>query len=74
MILRWNIGPNRVLSVTIVTSVEVVVAFAIPISDIMTLSIVITIVSTLISLTLALILLIRDLGVWSESLVSSFTA
>ena len=74
MILRWNIGPNRVLSVTIVTSVEVVVAFAIPISDIMTLSIVITIVSTLMSLTLALILLIKDLGVWSESLVSSFTA
>ena len=67
MILRWNIGLIPIVSVTIVTPVEVVVAVVITISDIMTLSVVITIVSTLVYLTLALIFLIRALGVWSET-------
>ena len=63
MILRWNIGPTSIISVTIFTFLEVVDAVVIPISEIMTLSIVITIVSTLISLTLAPFLLIGALGV-----------
>ena len=58
-ILRWNIGLTPIISVTIVTPVEVVVAVVIPILDIMTLSLVITIVPTLISLTLAPILLME---------------
>ena len=63
MILRWNIMPTPIISVTIVTQVEVVVAVVTPISDIMTLLVVITIVPTLISLTMAPILLIGSLGV-----------
>ena len=64
-ILRWNIGPTPIISVTIVTLIEVVVAVVIDISYIMTLTIIITIVLTLVSLTLAPILLIGALGVRS---------
>ena len=67
MILRWNIGPSPIISVTIVTPVEVVVTFVIPISNIMTLLVVITIVMTLISFTLAPIVLNGALDVLSET-------
>ena len=63
IILRWNIRPTPIICVTIVTLVEVVVEIVIPVSDIMTLSIVITTVPTLVSLTLVLIFLIGALGV-----------
>ena len=43
MILRRNIGPIPIISVTIVTPVEVVVAFVVSISDIMTLTVIVTI-------------------------------
>ena len=66
-ILRRNIGSIPVVSITIVTLVEVVVAIAVSISDIMTLTIVVTIVPTLVPLTLVPILLIRALGTWSET-------
>ena len=66
MILRWNIGTTPIIFVTIVTLVEVDVAVVIPISDVMTLSIVLTIVLTFVYLTLAPIFLIGALGVWSE--------
>ena len=56
-------APTPIIFVTIVTPVEVVVEIVIPVSDIMTLSIVITTVPTLVSLTLVLIFLIGALGV-----------
>ena len=58
MILRRNIGSIPIISVTIVTPVEVVFAVVIYILDIMTLTIIVTIDPTLVSLTLAPILLI----------------
>ena len=61
-----NIGRTPIVFVTIVMPVEVVVVVVVSISNILTLSVVITIVLTFISMTLAPILLIRALGVWSE--------
>ena len=58
MNLRRNIGPIPIISVTIVTVVKVVVAVVSSISDIMNLTIIVTIDRTLVSLTLAPILLI----------------
>ena len=58
MILRRNIGPIPIIFVTIVTPVEVVVAIVVSMSDIMTLTVVVTIDPTLAYLTLVLILLI----------------
>ena len=58
MILRRDIGPIPVISISIVTPVKVVVAVIVSISDIMTLTVVVTIVPTLVPLTFALIILI----------------
>ena len=58
MILRRDIGPNPVVSISIVTPVKVVDAVVVSISDIMTLTIVVTIVPTLVPLTLAPVILI----------------
>ena len=58
-ILRRNIGPIPVISVTIVTPVEVVVAVAVSNSDIMTLMVLVTIDLTLVLL---------DLGAYSPYL------
>ena len=55
-----TIGP--IISITIVTPIEVVVAVVIPILDIMTLAVIITIVLTLVSLAMAPIILIGALG------------
>ena len=57
-ILRRNIGPIPIISVTVVTPVEVVVAVVVSILGIMTLTVVVTIVTTLVPLTLAPIILI----------------
>ena len=57
-ILRKNIGPIPIIYDTIVTPVEVVVAYVISILDIMSLTIIVTIVPTLVSYTFAPILLI----------------
>ena len=57
-ILRREIGPIPIISITIVTPVEVVVAVVVSISDIMTLSVIVTIDPTLVPLTLAPIILI----------------
>ena len=67
MILRRNIGPIPVISITIVTPIEVVVAVVVSNSDIMTLMVIVTIVPTLVPLTLTPILLIRALGTQSET-------
>ena len=66
-ILRWNIGSTPIIFVTIVTPIEVSVVVVIPISNIMTLAVIVTIVPSLLSLILAPILLIGALGVWSET-------
>ena len=57
MILRRDIGTIPIIFVTIVTLVEVVVAVVVSISDIMTLTVIVTINSTLVPLTLAPIIL-----------------
>ena len=57
-ILRRDIRPIFVVSISIVTPVKVVVAVVVSISDIMTLTFVDTIVPTLVPLTLAPIILI----------------
>ena len=58
MILRRDIGPIPVISVSIVTPVKDVVTVVVSISDIMTHTVVVTIVPTLVPLTFALIILI----------------
>ena len=60
--MRRDIGPIPIIFVTIVTPVEVVVAVVVSISDIMTLTVIVTIDLTFVSLTLAPILLILSLG------------
>ena len=58
MILGRAIGPIPIMSFTVVTPVEFVVAVVVSISDIMTLTVIVTIVLTLVPLTLAPIILI----------------
>ena len=65
--LKLNIGPTLIISVTIITPVKVVIAIVVAISNILTLWVVIPIVSTLISFTLASIFLIGALGVWPKT-------
>ena len=74
MILRRNIGLIPIISITIVTPVEVVIAVVISFSNIMTLTVIVTIDPNLVPLTLALSLPIRALGTRSEPPVYSFTA
>ena len=57
-ILRRDIGPIPIISVSVVTPVEVVVAVVVSILDIMTLMVEVTIDLTLVPLTLAPIILI----------------
>ena len=58
MILGRYIGLIPIISVTVVTLVEVVVAVEVSISDIMTLTVIVTIDPTLVPLTLEPIILI----------------
>ena len=57
-ILRRDIGPIPIISLTVVTPVKVVVAVVVSISYIMTLTVIVTIDPTLVPLTLAPIILI----------------
>ena len=66
-ILRWNIRPSTIISVCIVTPIEVCVVVVVHIKNIMNLSVTISIVPSLISLTFVLIFLIGDLGIRSET-------
>ena len=58
MILWRDIGPIPIISVTVVTPIEVVIAVVVSISDIMTLTVIVNIDPTLGPLTLTPIILI----------------
>ena len=62
-----DIEPILINSFTMITLVEVVITVVVSISDLMTLTVIVTIDPTLFPLTLAPILLIRALGTRSET-------
>lgn len=66
-IFRGNIWPTSLIPISIVVPIEVFFEIVVSIFDILTLSVVITIILSLISLTLEPIILIGTLVVWSET-------
>ena len=63
-LLGWNIWATSFIPIAIVVLVEVIFIGVVPILDILTLKVVITIAQTLVSLTLAPIILIGTFGIW----------